>query len=156
MQPFIAALRKSETLNLATVDGKWKADISLHGAVAALLTDEIQGRIGTKTALIGAGDKPRTAVPDAPALPVIVRAEDATGRQGEPGPGLDVASGSPRKIKLKSALAVKVMIADGSPDNDLTDLVEALDRSRTLVGWNLLEPEWRLQYLFGILDCDRG
>lgn len=36
LQPFIAALRNRETLNLATVDGKHKADISLHGAVAAL------------------------------------------------------------------------------------------------------------------------
>jgi Protein of unknown function (DUF1176) len=67
LQPFIAALRKRETLNLATVGGKSKADISLHGAVAALLKmDAIQGRTGTKTALIKAGDKPRTAVPDAP------------------------------------------------------------------------------------------
>lgn len=85
LQPFIAVLRKSETLNLATADGKSKADISLHGAVAALLKmDEIQGRIGTITALIKAGDKPRTAVPDAPPLPVIVRAKVPRGLKANP------------------------------------------------------------------------
>lgn len=73
LKPFIAALRKSHALNLATADGKSKVDISLAGAVAALRNvDDIQGRIGTQTALIDVGDKPASAVPDAPALPVIV------------------------------------------------------------------------------------
>jgi hypothetical protein len=140
LQPFIAALRKSETLNLATVDGKWKADISLHGAVAALLKmDEIQGRIGTKTALIGAGDKPRTAVPDAPALPVIVRAKMPRGVKANPALASMLRERIAKEDKAKECPGSEGYDCDGSPDNDLTDLVEALDRSRTLVGlicWN--------------------
>lgn len=147
VKPFIAALRKSEALNLATVDGNWKADISLHGAVAALLKmDEIQGRIGTKTALIKAGGKPRTAVPDAPPLPVIVRAKVPR----------DLKKANPAMASLLRERITKEDKAKeghdsddydgctGRPEgdeegDDLADLVEPLDRSRTLVGlicWN--------------------
>jgi hypothetical protein len=85
LKPFIAALRKSQTLNLATADGKSKVDISLAGAVAALRkVDDIQGRIGTQTALIDVGDKPASAVPDAPALPVVVPAIAPAGLSGNP------------------------------------------------------------------------
>ena len=86
LKSFIAALRKSQALNLATADGKSKVDISLAGAVAALRkVDDIQGRIGTQTALIDVGDKPASAVPDAPALPVVVPAIAPPGLKENPG-----------------------------------------------------------------------
>jgi hypothetical protein len=125
-KPFIAALRKSQALNLATTDGKSKVDISLAGAVAALRNvDDIQGRIGTQTALIEVGDKPASAVPDAPALPVIVP---------------QIARGG---FKVGPALAAKLRnrIAKENPDDcdqlpdggSLSDETWPLNNSQTLV-----------------------
>jgi Protein of unknown function (DUF1176) len=131
LQPFIAALRKRETLNLATVDGNHKADISLHGAVAALLKmDEIQGRIDTETALIQAGDKPRTAVPDAPPLPVIVPAEVPQGLQANPA----LASMLRKRLAKEKPHSCGHWDLPAHPDPYHADEAEALDRSRTLVG----------------------
>jgi hypothetical protein len=126
LKPFIAALRKSQALNLATLDGTSKVDISLAGAVAALRNiDDIQGRIGTQTALIDVGYKPASAVPDAPPLPVIVPAI------------------APPGLKENPALAVKLRkrIAKENPDGceDLpeggavADEATPLNKTQTLV-----------------------
>lgn len=72
----LAGLRKAKGLRLTLSVGgaPVEATISLDGATATLLwLDEQQGRLGTVTALVRRGDKPASAVPPVPPLPVIVR-----------------------------------------------------------------------------------
>jgi hypothetical protein len=67
LKPFIAALRKGMTLNLTAADGKSTVDLSLRGAIAALVNiDDIQGRVGTEAALIRKEDKIHVAVANVP------------------------------------------------------------------------------------------
>ena len=83
----LASLRKAKTLVITRIDPAGapasdpvKSEISLSGLAAALLwIDDQQKRVGTVTALIGRGDKPATAVPAVPALPVVTAAKRATG-----------------------------------------------------------------------------
>jgi hypothetical protein len=79
---FIDALRKATELTTTPEGGEAEA-ISLSGAVASLLwIDEQQKRLGTVTALVRRGDKPASAVPPPPAIPVVRRGTPAT----EPAP----------------------------------------------------------------------
>jgi hypothetical protein len=60
----LAAMKKAETAQVS--DGKHQWLLSLAGLNAALLKiDDLQGRIGTVTALARAGNKPASAVPPA-------------------------------------------------------------------------------------------
>jgi hypothetical protein len=73
----IDALRSTKELTVVADDNQ-RDPISLSGAVAALLwIDEQQKRLDTVTALIRRGNKPASAVPAPPALPVV--------RAGKPG-----------------------------------------------------------------------
>ena len=76
---FIEAARKATKLSIAAPGVK--AEVSLSGAVAALLwIDEQQGRLNTPSALIRKGDA--GTVPAAPAMPVIM-AKPASGTLSE-------------------------------------------------------------------------
>ena len=67
----IAAIRDGATLTLTGGPDAATA-ISLSGAAASLLwIDDSQGRVGTVTALGAHGTKPASAVPPAPAAPVV-------------------------------------------------------------------------------------
>lgn len=69
----ISALRKGAALSVGK--GEARTVIPLAGVSAALLKmDDLQGRVDTVTALVRPGAKPASAVPAAPALPVIRRA----------------------------------------------------------------------------------
>jgi hypothetical protein len=126
LKPFIAALRKSGALNLATADGKSKVDISLAGAVAALRkVDDIQGRIGTQTALIDIGGKPASAVPDAPALPVVVPAIAPPGLKENPG----LAAKLRKRIKKEHPDACDDLPEGGAANDEATPL----NKTQTLV-----------------------
>jgi hypothetical protein len=60
---FIDALRRGRRLTLADASGEG-AEVSLEGAMAALLfMDDVQGRIGTVTALVRGGTTPASAIP---------------------------------------------------------------------------------------------
>ena len=82
----LASLRKAKTLVVTRIDPAGappsdpvESEISLSGLAAALLwIDDQQKRVGTVTALIGHGDKPVSAVPAVPALPVVAAAKRAT------------------------------------------------------------------------------
>jgi hypothetical protein len=75
----IAAVRNGRTLSVA-VQNFPAATVSLDGAAAAMLwADERQGRVDTVTALARPGAKPASAVPAAPALPVIQAAKPVGG-----------------------------------------------------------------------------
>ncbi|WP_313739407.1 DUF1176 domain-containing protein [Pseudomonas sp.] len=67
---FVKALRNAHALAFDTPDGPTSA--SLNGMRAALLLiDDVQGRVGTVTALANPGDAPAGSVPAAPASLVI-------------------------------------------------------------------------------------
>jgi hypothetical protein len=82
VEPMLAGLRKAKKLVITRVDpaGATPSDpatteVSLAGFAAAMLwIDEQQKRVGTVTAVIGRGDKPATAIPAPPAIPVVVAA----------------------------------------------------------------------------------
>jgi Protein of unknown function (DUF1176) len=78
-RPLIAALAKGHNLELVDVAGKSLEVISLSGLNAALqYMDQAQQRIGTVTALVHPGNRPPSAVPMAPALPMISIPAQAT------------------------------------------------------------------------------
>ena len=67
----IAAARSGLVLTAARPDAD-PVEISLSGAMAALLfMDDVQGRLGTVTALVRPGSLPATAVPAPPAAPIV-------------------------------------------------------------------------------------
>ena len=73
----VAAMRKGAALSVGK--GEARTVIPLAGVSAALLKmDDLQGRVDTVTALVRPGAKPASAVPAAPALPVIRRAAAAS------------------------------------------------------------------------------
>ena len=124
MNAFVTALRRGSVLTIAASGGKDRADISLRGAVAALLRmDDLQGRVGTPTALIRKGGKPFVAtVPPAP----VIEAARLPDIKGNP----ELAT---RLRKAQSKYLAK-NCDDVSNLEDVSDLVEPLDASRTLVG----------------------
>ncbi|WP_271168043.1 DUF1176 domain-containing protein [Hansschlegelia plantiphila] len=72
---FIAALKSAKSLTLAVRDGSETVGtfkVSLAGSAAALLfLDDQQKRVGGVTALVSGGPAASSAVPPAPAIPVI-------------------------------------------------------------------------------------
>jgi hypothetical protein len=95
----LASLRKAKALVVTRIDpadvppsDPVKSEISLSGLAAALLwVDDQQRRVGTITALIGHGDKPATAVPAVPALPVVTTAKRAGGAVPKKAPAAVIA-----------------------------------------------------------------
>ncbi|WP_342363194.1 DUF1176 domain-containing protein [Terrarubrum flagellatum] len=68
----LAAARKVDRVTVSDGKGARKIDLSFLGASAALLfIDDMQGRVGTTTALARPGPKPASSVPAAPPLPVV-------------------------------------------------------------------------------------
>jgi hypothetical protein len=68
----LAAMRRVPEFELRKADGRRFGAVSLKGVSAALLyMDEQQRRLGTVTALVRTGPKPRSAVPPPPPLPRI-------------------------------------------------------------------------------------
>lgn len=71
---FVAAVRNASRLQVTPRPGGADAGsaVSLSGMSAALLKmDDVQGRVGTVTALVKSGPKPAASVPAAPATPVV-------------------------------------------------------------------------------------
>lgn len=87
VESVLAALRKASKIRIAYTDAANKkpderviAEISLSGAAGAMLwIDEQQRRLDTKTALVRRGDKPASAVPAPPSLPVVKGAQPGKG-----------------------------------------------------------------------------
>lgn len=78
LAPFLAALRRAEFLRVRRLDDPPREQastvISLKGAIAALRwIDEQQQRSGNVTALVSRGDRPASAIPAPPAMPVLAR-----------------------------------------------------------------------------------
>lgn len=127
IEPFVDALRRGASLTLEDARKGAKAKISLRGAVAALLNiDDVQGRIGTPTALIRKGNRRFLAVKPKEQEPDIVSA---------PFPEVEVEKDLARKLRgtLKAALASQQCDEVGA-DSGWTDEAFALDGKRALVG----------------------
>lgn len=130
MASLIGAARKATKLTV-TAPGL-AGSVSLAGSVAAMLwIDEQQRRLGTTTALIRKGTN--TAVPPAPALPVIAAVPAP--------PMLDMKAGKQQAASLRAALKKK------APDScgDDTDLLEQ-------------DEAWALgnKHMLVALACSRG
>lgn len=68
----VTALKSAKSLIPVRSDGGKTFPLSISGAAAAMRwMDEQQKRVGTVTALVAAGDKPASAVPPPPALPIV-------------------------------------------------------------------------------------
>jgi Protein of unknown function (DUF1176) len=101
IEAVLASLRKAQTLLIMPIDrstGKKsdtdKTEVSMHGAVAALLwIDEQQQRLGTPTALVRRGDRPTSSIPPQPKAPTVSAAPAATaeGTRRPLPPGVDSA-----------------------------------------------------------------
>lgn len=90
--------------SLALASGNQTADLPIAGVSAALLwIDERQGRLETSTALIRRGVRPASAVPAAPALPVVVAAP-AVSQAGFEGALDPMAEDDPPAIAVPAAL----------------------------------------------------
>lgn len=125
LEPFVAALRRGMTLTLAGAKDKGEVEVSLRGAVAALLNiDDIQSRVGTKTALIRKGNSPFMAV--VPPEPDIVSVK----------PLATVEAKENLAPKLRGTLKdyLSNRCDDIGADSGFTDEVFALDENRALVG----------------------
>jgi hypothetical protein len=71
-QDFLAKVPESGKLIVQDAAGAAIGEITISGLREALLyMDEVQGRIGTVTALVATGRRPASAVPPTPALPVV-------------------------------------------------------------------------------------
>jgi hypothetical protein len=99
VETLVASLRKAKKLIVTRIDppGATASDpatteISLTGGAAAMLwMDDQQKRVGTVTALVSRGDKPATAVPPPPALPVVTAAKIAPGSKPDKAPAAVIA-----------------------------------------------------------------
>ena len=102
------ALRTARSVVVIDQAGKDSEKLLVDGATAALLfIDEQQHRLGTQGALVRRGDKPDSAVPAPPALPIRYRAK---------------ASAKP-PARLPAALIAKVRKDNDCDDEDNADLV---------------------------------
>jgi hypothetical protein len=125
LEPFIAAVRRGTTLNLAVAKGAGEVAISLRGAVASLLNiDDVQGRIRTKTALVRKGDDRFAAV--IPPEPDIVAVKPVQTIEAKDSLAVKL------RERLKSDLAERC--DEVSVDSGFTNEVFALDADRDLVG----------------------
>lgn len=124
LAPFVAALRRGLVLTIAADGGKEKANISLRGAVASLLRmDDLQGRVGAQTALIRKGTNVFTAA--APQLPTI---------SVPPLPDIKGDAEVAAKLRKAEAAYLAKNCDDVSSLEGVSDLVEPLDKTHTLVG----------------------
>ena len=141
MAALIESARKATKLTVTT--SGLTGSISLAGSVAAMLwIDEQQGRLGTTTALIRKG--PNTAVPPAPALPVVAAVPAP--------PMLDVKTGKQQAASLRAEL--KKSDPDSCEDDAVLveqDEAWALGNKRVLVALACSRGAYNLSSSFYIM-----
>lgn len=120
--------RLAAAREIQLVAPEFDGEIPAAGASASMLwIDERQGRLGTTTALIRKGERPASAVPAAPALPVVVAAPAVSQSGfGDEGQTLPAA--------LEALPAVKACRAETSFNQDISKAVMSarLDASTEL------------------------
>ena len=121
-QALIGRLRDAKLLTV-TQDGR-PVPISLAGLAATLLVfDDVQGRIGTGTALVRPGPRPATDVPPAPPLPIV--------RAAPTPPPLPDAKAVAAAVRRAQAAALKALDCDQDVADD--DDAEPLDADEAIV-----------------------
>lgn len=131
----LAALAGARSVSL--VLGDRTVELPAAGASAALLwIDERQGRLGTTTALLRKGDRPASAVPAAPALPVV-RPAPPVAQTGFAAAN-PMADDPPADLRVPATIegleAVKACRAENNEYLDKAVLAARLDASTVLWG----------------------
>ena len=124
---FLAAVRNAKRVTVGA--GESQSSLSLNGLSATLLLiDDTQGRLGTQTAWLRVGPKPASAVPPAPAVPVLASAP-------KPGTPLTAAQAKALGAKLRKAQAqaLRHEECDVDPANLPPDEAFALGAHEALV-----------------------
>jgi hypothetical protein len=114
------AVRKAKSLRVTRQDPPGvepsdpvETEISMNGAAAALLwVDEQQKRLDTQTAFVRRGGKPASAVPTAPALPVIAAPKINTA---------SLAAQAPTALDPKSSAEVRKLCGDTEDDAEFSE-----------------------------------
>lgn len=128
-QALLAAARRATKLGLRI--GERSFTVSLSGAVAALLfIDEQQGRLGTATALIRKGDRPASAVPAPPAVPVLTARATAS----LPALGEKAAKALADELRAHLKRTAPDSCEDIEEGSSISDSVWALVPNRMLIG----------------------
>ncbi|GAA0644991.1 DUF1176 domain-containing protein [Brevundimonas lenta] len=131
----LAALAGARSVSLELDDRSIALPAS--GASAALLwIDERQGRLGTTTALLRRGDRPASAVPAAPAVPVVrpAPAIAQTGFEGASNPMEDEPRGLVVPVDIEARVEVKACRAENNEYLDKAVLAARLDAATVLWG----------------------
>jgi hypothetical protein len=138
---FLAAIVSAKRAALVDKAGKQVAPLSVAGASAALLyIDDKQGRIGTVTALVRKGTKPASAVPPAPALPVIA---------GAPG-----SAKPPRMLSKAAVIEARKDSACETPEEEGEPEAFRLDARHSLVFVPLRCGSGAYNFLSGLFLVD--
>lgn len=141
--PFIDAVRRGNLLRLTNPAGETAA-VSLRGAMAALLfMDEVQGRVGTVTALARPGDRPASTIAAPPAVPVV---------HPRGGPA-DTEADQDLATRLRARWAKeKSEECEGRDDSEFDmDDVSPLDVGRFLVAISCSSGAYNYEIIFSIV-----
>ena len=143
--PLVAALRRGSQLSIA-IDGGAAADISLAGAMAALLfIDDVQGRVDSVGALARSGRRLASAVPEPPSLPLILAQPAPEGTGVDPRRAEAVTAGWARQAVRDCALdEPEVPTAPGT--------IGPLSGDRLLVGVGCGGGAYNFNSVFGIVQ----
>ena len=142
--PLMTALRRGNRLSIA-IDGGSAVDVSLAGAMAALLfIDDVQGRVDTVGALARAGRRLATAVPEAPVLPVVVGRPAPEGTPVDPRRADAVSNGWARQ-------AVRDCSLDEPENAGAPPTLGPLSGGRLLVGASCGGGAYNFDSVFGIV-----
>jgi hypothetical protein len=146
-EALIAAARKATKLGIAFDDKTFT--LSLSGAIAALLwIDEQQRRLGTVTALIRKGDKPATAIPAAPALPVVT----AHATSGVPAPDEKTAKTLTTNLRAHLKRVAPDTCEDRPESGSNMDNVWALGPRSQLVGLLCYQGAYNMGSAYWIIE----
>lgn len=138
----LALLREmagGEALTVATPTRAQRFSLRGLSASLLLLLDDVQGRLGTVTALVRTGDAPARAVPPAPALPVV--------RAAPPPPALRNAQAFAATVRKSQAAVLKSH--ECQPDNGEMDEAKPLTAGEaivTLICWRAAYQEATLVF----------
>lgn len=143
--PLMAALRRGNRLSIA-IDGGTAVDVSLAGAMAALLfIDDVQGRVDSVGALARSGRRLATVVPEPPALPVVAARPAPEGTPVDPQRAEAVNNGWARQ-------AVRDCTLDEPETAASPPTLGPLSGGRLLVGASCGGGAYNFDSVFGIVQ----
>ncbi|HYN38159.1 MAG TPA: DUF1176 domain-containing protein, partial [Rhodospirillales bacterium] len=143
--PFVDGLRRGRSLRVA-IDGGASADVSLDGAMAALLfMDDVQGRVGTSTALARPPRQRASSVPEPPPLPLVRPQPAPAGLDVEPGRAMQLSDGWVKETAIACA-------QDPSSPSLQAETMAPLGGDRVLVAVACGGGAYNFDFVFGIVQ----